>query len=348
VSLLVRAPRAWFGAGAVDDAAVLLHDGVVSFAGRRRDAPRAGEGAAPEELWVDGFLMPAVADRHVHIRLSDAAAVLFGGVAAVRDLAWIPDEIFALAEASELPSFNGPLVRAAGPMLTGLGGYPTRAEWAPALAARELHGPEDAANVVRLLAERGAAVIKVSLNAEEGPTPTDAELVAVVDTAHGLGLPVTAHTQGSGQVERGLGAGIDELAHCPWTERLGEDVIEALADRVRIVSTLDIWSFGEITEELRIAADNLTRFRNAGGTVVYGTDLGNGAVPPGIDVREAFLLHEACRMPIEDVLTAMVAGSLRPGAPGDLVGLAADPFDGLAALGDLRLVMRVGRIIRRT
>ncbi|HEX2424603.1 MAG TPA: amidohydrolase [Actinomycetota bacterium] len=348
MSLLVRAPRAWFGAGAVDDAAVLLHDGVVSFAGRRRDAPRAGEGAAPEELWVDGFLMPAVADRHVHIRLSDAAAVLFGGVAAVRDLAWIPDEIFALAEASELPSFNGPLVRAAGPMLTGLGGYPTRAEWAPALAARELHGPEDAANVVRLLAERGAAVIKVSLNAEEGPTPTDAELVAVVDTAHGLGLPVTAHTQGSGQVERGLGAGIDELAHCPWTERLGEDVIEALADRVRIVSTLDIWSFGEITEELRIAADNLTRFRNAGGTVVYGTDLGNGAVPPGIDVREAFLLHEACRMPVEDVLTAMVAGSLRPGAPGDLVGLAADPFDGLAALGDLRLVMRVGRIIRRT
>ncbi len=348
MSLLVRAPRAWFGAGAVDDAAVLLHDGVVSFAGRRRDAPRAGEGAAAEELWVDGFLMPAVADRHVHIRLSDAAAVLFGGVAAVRDLAWIPDEIFALAEASELPSFNGPLVRAAGPMLTGLGGYPTRAEWAPALAARELHGPEDAANVVRLLAERGAAVIKVSLNAEEGPTPTDAELVAVVDTAHGLGLPVTAHTQGSGQVERGLGAGIDELAHCPWTERLGEDVIEALADRVRIVSTLDIWSFGEITEELRIAADNLTRFRNAGGTVVYGTDLGNGAVPPGIDVREAFLLHEACRMPVEDVLTAMVAGSLRPGAPGDLVGLAADPFDGLAALGDLRLVMRVGRIIRRT
>lgn len=348
MSLLVRAPRAWFGAGAVDDAAVLLHDGVVSFAGRRRDAPRAGEGAAPEELWVDGFLMPAVADRHVHIRLSDAAAVLFGGVAAVRDLAWIPDEIFALAEASELPSFNGPLVRAAGPMLTGLGGYPTRAEWAPALAARELHGPEDAANVVRLLAERGAAVIKVSLNAEEGPTPTDAELVAVVDTAHGLGLPVTAHTQGSGQVERGLGAGIDELAHCPWTERLGEDVIEALADRVRIVSTLDIWSFGEITEELRIATDNLTRFRNAGGTVVYGTDLGNGAVPPGIDVREAFLLHEACRMPVEDVLTAMVAGSLRPGAPGDLVGLAADPFDGLAALGDLRLVMRVGRIIRRT
>ncbi|MGZ4108527.1 MAG: amidohydrolase family protein [Actinomycetota bacterium] len=347
MSLLVRAPRAWLGAGTViEDAVVLIDGGVVSFAGRRLDAPRVGEDA-DEELRVDGFLMPAVADRHVHIRLSDAAAVLFGGVAAVRDLAWIPDEIFALAEASEVPSFNGPLVRAAGPMLTGLAGYPTRAAWAPALAGRELHGPEDAANAVRLLAERGAAAIKVSLNAEDGPTPTDAELVTVVDTAHELGIPVTAHAQGSGQVERGLGAGIDELAHCPWTERLGEDVIDALAARVRIVSTLDIWSFGEVTEELRIAADNLTRFRNAGGTVVYGTDLGNGAVPPGIDVREAFLLHEACRMAIEDVLAAMTVGALEAGAPADLIALARDPFDDLSALGDLALVMRAGRIIRR-
>ena len=69
--------------------------------------------------------MPAVADRHVHIRLADPGAVLLGGVAAVRDLAWPADEIFALADASELPSFNGPLIRAAGPMLTAPGGYPT-------------------------------------------------------------------------------------------------------------------------------------------------------------------------------------------------------------------------------
>jgi imidazolonepropionase-like amidohydrolase len=274
--------------------------------------------------------MPAVADRHVHVRLSDEAAVLLGGVAAVRDLAWAPNEIFALAEASELPSFNGPLIRAAGPMLTGVGGYPTRAGWAPPLAARELHGPEDAANAVRLLAERGAAAIKVSLNAEAGPTPTDAELVAVVETAHGHDIPVTAHAQGSGQVERALGAAVD-----------------ALARRTRIVSTLDIWSFGEVTEELRIAADNLTRFRNAGGRVVYGTDLGNGAIPPGIDVREAFLLHEACRMPVEDVLVAMTAGALAPGAPADLIALAADPFDDLAALGNVRLVMRGGRVVTR-
>ena len=52
---------------------------------------------------VDGFLMPAVADRHVHIELSDPVAVLRGGVTAVRDLAWPPERIFPLADASEMP-----------------------------------------------------------------------------------------------------------------------------------------------------------------------------------------------------------------------------------------------------
>jgi hypothetical protein len=291
--------------------------------------------------------MPGVADRHVHIRLSEPGAVLMGGVVAVRDLAWDPDEIFALAEASEVPSFNGPLIRAAGPMLTGPGGYPTRSSWAPTLAARELHGPEDAATVVGLLADRGATAIKVSLNAQEGPTPTDAELATVVQTAHARGIPVTAHAQGSGEPERALGAGVDELAHTPWTHRLPEATVEGLARSVRIVSTLDIWSFGEVTEELRVACDNLTRFRNAGGTVVYGTDLGNGAIPPGIDVREAFLLHEACRVPVEDVLAAMTAGPVGVGAPADLIALGADPFEDLSALGDVRLVIRAGRVVRR-
>ena len=129
-----------------------------------------------EVLAVGGFLMPAAADRHVHIGLSDPAAVLRRGVTAVRDLAWPADRIFPLADASELSSFNGPLVRAAGPMLTAPGGYPSHAAWAPAGTARELDGPEDAAAAVGELVALGAAVVKVSLNAEAGPTPTDAEL----------------------------------------------------------------------------------------------------------------------------------------------------------------------------
>jgi imidazolonepropionase-like amidohydrolase len=342
-SLKVKAPLAWFGPGRlVRHAAVIAEGGIITFAG-----PSAGSPLADERLEVDGFLMPAIADRHVHVRLADPGAVLLGGVAAVRDLAWPADEIFALADASELPSFNGPLIRAAGPMLTGRGGYPTKASWAPPGTGLELDGPEHTARVVNELASRGAGVIKVSLNAEAGPTPSDAELTALVESAHGRGLPVAAHVQGVGQAERAVGAGLDEFAHAPWTERLSEQLLEAAARTMRVVSTLDILSFGDVTPELRTACDNLVRFRAAGGQVVYGTDLGNGAIPPGIDVREALLLHEAVRMSPEEVLTAMTATRLEPGAPADLIALGRDPLEELDALRDLKLVVRAGRVVPR-
>jgi imidazolonepropionase-like amidohydrolase len=268
-------------------------------------------------------------------------------VTAVRDLGWPPDEIFPLADASELPTFTGPVVRAAGPMLTGPGGYPTKDGWAPPGTGLEIRDPEHAADAVRGLADRGAAVIKVSLNADAGPTPSDGELAAIVETAHGRDLPVTAHVQGAGQAERALGAGIDEFAHTPWTERLSDAFVESAAKAMRIVSTLDILSYGEVTPELRKACDNLVRFRAAGGVVVYGTDLGNGPIPPGIHVREALLLHEVVRMSTEEVLAAMVVGRLAPGSPADLVAFARNPLDEMDALSELTLVVRAGNVVFR-
>jgi imidazolonepropionase-like amidohydrolase len=319
---------------------VVCDGGRIQWVGSARLAPEADD-----ELEVDGFLMPAAADRHVHIGLADPGAVLLGGVTAVRDLAWPPDVIFPLADASELPAFNGPLIRAAGPMLTAPGGYPTNDRWAPPGTGLEIRGAEEGVKAVVALADRGAAVIKVSLNAEAGPTPTDGELAAIVQSARERGLPVTAHVQGKGQAERAVGAGVNEFAHCPWSERLSEAVLEAAAKAVRIVSTLDIWSYGKVTAELRTAADNMARFRAAGGTVVYGTDLGNGAIPPGIDVREVLLLRETVGMTPDEILEALVAGPLEPGAPADLIALAGDPREDLTALGDLKLVTRAGRVI---
>ena len=337
----MKAPLAWFGPGeTVRNAAVVADQGLITYAG-----PVAAAPPADERLELDGFLMPAVVDRHVHIRLADAGAVLLGGVTAVRDLGWPADEIFPFADASELPSFTGPVVRAAGPMLTAPGGYPTTDGWAPPGTGLEVRSPEHAADAVRALADRGAAAIKVSLNSQAGPTPSDGELAAIVETAHRRELPVTAHVQGAGQSERALGAGIDEFAHTPWTERLSDAFLGSAVKTMRIVSTLDILSYGEVTPELRTACDNLVRFRAAGGVVVYGTDLGNGPIPPGIHVREALLLHEAVRMSLEDVLGAMIAGRLTEGVPADLVGFSRDPLEDLEALADLILVIRAGRVV---
>ncbi|MDP9327609.1 MAG: amidohydrolase, partial [Actinomycetota bacterium] len=187
MSLAIRAPLAWLGPGRLAAAVQIdCEHGEITAVGGAHPVP---EGT--QLLEASGFLMAAAADRHVHIGLADPMAVLLRGVTAVRDLAWPADRIFPLADASESPSFSGPLIRAAGPMLTGPGGYPTADRWAPAGTGRELRGPQDAEGAVGELGGRGAAAIKVSLNAEAGPTPDDGELAAIAETAHRLGLPVT-------------------------------------------------------------------------------------------------------------------------------------------------------------
>jgi imidazolonepropionase-like amidohydrolase len=362
--LAVRAPLGWLGPGRlVEDPFVVLDGARVEFAGtsdewRSRepawvvDTADDSEPDQPrrppldDEIEFDGFLMPGVVDRHVHIGFADPAALLQGGVTAVRDLGSPPDEVFPLADASDSPSFNGPLIRAVGPMLTCPGGYPSRAAWAPAGTALEIRGAAQAAESVwKILARSGVPVIKVALNAEAGPTLSDEELVAICDAAHHHKAIVTAHIQGKGQADRALGAGVDEFAHTPWSERLGDRLVQAMAGRVRIVSTLDILSYGKDTPELRTALDNASRFVLAGGTIVYGTDLGNGPIPSSIHVGEAWHLRRAGLTP-EQVLEALTFRPLDKGEPADFVVLKGNPMETLEALGEVSVVARGGRLVR--
>ena len=338
---VVYAPLAWLGEGPViEDAAVVADAGRVVYAGPATGAPGDGDGL--EGNW---FLMPAVFDRHVHIGLSDPAAVLRGGVTKVRDLGWPPPDVFPLADLSDGPAFEGPRIGAVGPMITARRGYPTRAGWAPAGTALEVRGADEAGSAAERILALGAVGLKVALNADAGPVLSDEELAAVCAVGRDAALPVVAHAQGAGQVERALAAGVTQLAHTPWTEWLRDDLVEAMAGAsMRIVSTLDIQSYGRTTPELMVAMDNLQRFLAAGGKVLYGTDLGNGPIPAGIDAREARLLADA-GMSKAQVLAAMIGGRLQPGAQADFVCLEGDPFEDLSALERVRVVARGGRLV---
>jgi imidazolonepropionase-like amidohydrolase len=319
---------------------VVIDGSRIVYVGPAWEAPEADE-----ELTGDWFLMPGAIDHHVHIGLSDPRAVLQGGVTLCRDLGWPPDDIFPLCDISQATDFAGPVVVAAGPMITAPGGYPSRAGWCPDGGWVEVRDAEQARGAVERIATEDPAAIKVSLNAEAGPTLSDAALVTVCDTAHHHGLTVTAHVQGRGQTDRALGAGVDELAHCPWTERLSDELVGALARRVAIVSTLDIHSFGRQSPELMTAVDNLRRFASAGGRVRYGTDLGNGPIPPGIHAGETLHLSEAGLSP-DAILRAMTPGPLRAGATADVIGLRSDPFEDGDAFRWTALVVRGGTVRR--
>ncbi len=267
------------------------------------------------------------------------------GVTAVRDLAWPADRIFALADASELSSFNGsadPRRRARCSRPPAATPPPPRGR--PRAPGAESHGPEDAAAAVAELGGAGRRRRQGLAERGGGSHPGDAALWRLCDAAHAADLPVTAHAQGEGQVERALGAGVDELAHTPWTQRLSEDdVVAAAAARMRSVSTLDIHSYGRDTPALHVALDNLRRFHAAGGEVRYGTDLGNGPIPPGSTRTELHLLarrraHLGRGPPGAG---ARAAGAGRARRPHRLDEAARS--EDLGRFDHLRLVVRAGR-----
>jgi imidazolonepropionase-like amidohydrolase len=235
-----------------------------------------------------GTVLPGFTDAHVHLGLIDGAALLTGGIAAVNDLGWDPDIARGWPADPALPT-----VRFAGAFLTAPGGYPSGRSWAPPAAVLEVTAPQAAAAAVDAQLAAGASFIKLTLNSEAGPVLNDATLAALVAHAHAAGTTVVAHTEGVGQAERAFAAGVDRLAHTPWSERLGDDVLRAMARTQRWVSTLDIHGWGDYGADFATALHNLRRFHALGGAVDYGTDLGNGALPVGINERELRALADA-------------------------------------------------------
>ena len=132
-------------------------------------------------------------------------------------------------------------------------------------------------------------MIKVALNSAM-PLLDDATLRALAAAAHAHRLPVVVHAEGPDQPARALAAGADTLAHTPWTERLDDNLVRDLAAGLTIISTLAIFA-GEEAEV--VALDNLARFHRARGRIRYGTDMGNGPTPVGVNHRELTALVAA-------------------------------------------------------
>jgi imidazolonepropionase-like amidohydrolase len=235
-------------------------------------------------------------------------------------------------------------------MLTAPGGYPARAGWAPAGTARELDGPAAARHAVDELASQ-AAIIKIALNPPVGPVLDDATLAAIMETAHGKGLRVTGHVYGLEQLRRAIDAGVDELAHMLMSsEPIPESTIaEMVAAGMAVVPTLSI----RTGTDLDIAIDNLHRFHAAGGTIVYGTDLGNEGPRPGIDPLEVGAMARAGISLLDIIRSATVgaaryldlagAGVIAPGMDADLVAFRGELSDGPGLLEKVARVWRRGR-----
>lgn len=291
------------------------------------------DGDAPRRLArIEGALMPPLTDAHVHLGLCDAARDEPTALGRVLDLGWAPSELPALVDAVKAAR-RGVEARFAGPFHAAVGGYPSDRSWAPPGAVAELATAADAVRSVRAQAHAGAAAIKVTLSSDDGPVPSDDVLAAIVTEARACGLPLVAHARGAGQVERAIAAGVDVLAHAPWTERLDDAVIREAATRQTWISTLAMHERDGDERALARATDNLARFAAVGGTVAYGTDLGNGLDRFDLDPAEVAALRRA-GIDGTALVDALLAERLLP--PGPMVGtVAADVVDDESLLADL-------------
>lgn len=244
-------------------------------------------------------VLGAPTDAHVHLGLVDRDAVATSVLGRVVDLG---GDLSAPRELGGQPGIPPLRVEVAGPFLTPVGGYPSDRGWADPRWVREIADAAAGARVIEEIADAGAALVKVASNSTAGPVFSAELLETLVAHASRRGLPVVVHAEGVGEAARALRAGARLLAHAPFTELLSAAEIAAHAARVTWVSTLAIHPAG--SEERAIAVENVAAFHTAGGRLRYGTDLGNGPSPAGLNPAELDALRDA-GLTTSDLLVAL-------------------------------------------
>ncbi|WP_311258670.1 hydrolase [Microbacterium sp. WCS2018Hpa-9] len=305
-------------------------DGIIDLDGERmllRDEPPASDLPFSDRPRLDGVIIGGFTDHHVHLQLVDHALLHRSTLGRVVDLGANPAVIATLSAAlrgakiasadpcgaknASESTFSGAFltphgmttphetprrtshpvsVEFAGAFLTPVGGYPSDRHWAPAGSFREIADTATAERAVGEMADAGASCIKVASNSSAGPVFSDLLFRAIVEAAAARGLPVVAHVEGAGEARRTALLGAARLAHAPFTERLDDAELVAQAASVSWISTLAIHDADGETRST--AVDNVRRFHEAGGTVLYGTDMGNGPTPVDLNPAELAALRD--------------------------------------------------------
>jgi imidazolonepropionase-like amidohydrolase len=339
--LLVTAPRLFDGKRLILDGAVAIRGEEIVAAGAQADVD---VDAKRTIALRNATLLPGLIDLHTH-DLGYAHGLT--AVTTVRDLG-TDDGNLPLD-----PQPLGPRVFAAGPLITAPGGYPIPIH-GPGVA-HVVRTPVGARAYVASLVDRGAAVIKVSLQFGF-PVMTFYVLRAIVEEAHAHDVRVTAHVGERRGTWMALRAGVDELAHMPCGDE-PELMAELAQAGVEIVGTLHVIRL--VTgrpgfESCPGLLDNAAAFVRNGGKLLYGSDYGVPGIPPGVDVTELDLLAEvglgeigalrAATSEAAKVLPVDGLGRLVEGSPADVVAVRGDPTRDLDALSEEVLVVRAGEI----
>lgn len=367
---VLTADRVFDGNALRTDAAVLIRGDQVKRIGTKDQL----QALCKRHIELgDATILPGFIESHAHLTFQNVSAetVLRHGITTVRDTG---------GPLLAPHGGNGELrLLSAGPIIQAPGGYPLNVfgggNGGYDKIGIPVDSPEQARDVVRHLAEGGAAIIKIALEPGgetgapwsfdhgHGPPPATpwalmplVTVQAIVDEAHARGKKVAAHIGENTGAKRSLDGGVDEWAHSPCAA-IDEDVLQQAIDQgVKIVTTVDTLSSCAGIHANTAKLGELMKGSASGSEFLYGSEIGHDNVPWGINGEELHLMLHAAGMTPTQIFQAATSkagqhlgipllGTLQPGAPADVIAVRGNPFERFKILEYPDLVISGGHII---
>ncbi len=236
-------------------------------------------------------------------------------------------------------------------------------------------GPDQFRDAVRIQHKYGANVIKVCAtggvlslgDAVDSPQVTQAELDALVDEAHRLGLKTAAHAHGAEGAKVAIRAGIDSIEHGSF---LDEEALQMMKQKgTYLVPTLMAGEYAggrkatrqyppEIAAKAKAAVEGRSAtFKRAlaiGVKIAFGTD--TAVSPHGKNAEEYALMVEHGMSAGAALLTGpasatllgvnKITGTIEVGKQADIVAVPGDVLVDIKATEKPLFVMKAGKVYR--
>jgi imidazolonepropionase-like amidohydrolase len=292
------------------------------------------------------------------------------GFTTVFDIASVLQNTNLIRQRIEGGEVKGPRILTVGEPFWEKGGTPVYVQGfleANRIRIPEVESPAQAKERVRQQIRDGADGIKIFANSVERneilTMPSDLAQVIVAE-AHRAGKPVFAHVSNDQGIEVAIQSGVDILAHTTPEDSWGPSYPQRMvAAHMALIPTLTLWevegkkgnaSPADIEKYMNRAAEQLGAFSQAGGQILFGTDIG---YIDRFDTSEEFKWMSRAGMSFQQILASLTTNPaqrfgysthtsrIAKGFNADLVVLNADPAQSTSAFSKVRYTIRGGEVI---
>lgn len=393
------------GRPAENEKTIVIKNGVIESI-QDGFVPAAETAAVDAQIVTlkDRFVFPGLMDMHVHLRngtpgvlmddarrvfgtqvkndadlaviaTSNAQTALMAGYTTLRDAGSDGPAVFSVRDGINQGLIIGPRIFLAGEQVHVTDGN----RWEPALPSPLCDGADACRWKVREQMRRGADFIKIAVSAsgseptggpDDPPEMFDDEIKAVVESAHSMLIPVSAHAHGTASINAALRNGVDSIEHGSFPDqesirlykRTGAIFVPTLAYLTQwsdeYLAALVPYQKIRKAQFLELQPKGVAMAYKAGVVIAAGSDVGSGLMTHGLSPLEPIAYVELAGMTEMDALVTAtvngakllrkedVLGTLETGKYADLIATKTSPLEDIRSLLQVSFVMKGGVVYK--